>query len=613
MNYIIILVPLLISILLSIYIMAKMRLVSKNGALIPNYSEKKGDAIGVEIGGLSLFPVLLISLCVSLALPYLFGIEELRAVVEPAMMRIMQIIVGCSILYIVGLKNDLHGTDSRNEFFAILLTSAMFPATGLWIDDLNGLFGIHEVPAWVGMPVTVLLAMYLTTVVGFLDGIDGLGAGLCVIMALVFLAFCIGGNFQLGIIVAGATFGVALPFVLRKIFSKAWRKTLLGSCGDYVIGYIIAYLTLALCGQSGRRLPEGMLMVSFGIVLVPAFDAIRVLRNRVRENRGVFTPDRNMMQHRLIRTGITPKWVPLVIVSIIFLFAAMNSAWVLSSGNLTVIFFLDIVLWSLLQLGISYAISSYETRHHRSQWNMEYGREAWEADVPRATMKLKRENYGTMGLPSHVIQGEEIDFIPDGMNAVERVTKRIIDMLTSAICLVVFSPLFLFSYLLIKFDDRGPAIYSQERIGRFGRPFKIYKFRSMRTDAEKFGPALSHAGGDEDPRLTKVGRFLRAHHLDELPQLWNVLVGDMAFIGYRPERKFYIDQIMENDPRYAFLYQIRPGVTSYATLYNGYTDTMEKMLRRLELDLYYLGHRSWWLDVKILFLTFTSIIFGKKF
>ena len=124
-------------------------------------------------------------------------------------------------------------------------------------------------------------------------------------------------------------------------------------------------------------------------------------------------------------------------------------------------------------------------------------------------------------------------------------------------------------------------------------------------------PALY--SGEEDPRLTKVGRFLRTHHLDELPQLWNVLVGDMAFVGYRPERKFYIDQIMKEDPRYVFLYQIRPGVTSYATLYNGYTDTMEKMMRRLELDLYYLGHRSWWFDIKILWITFLSIIFGKKF
>ena len=113
--------------------------------------------------------------------------------------------------------------------------------------------------------------------------------------------------------------------------------------------------------------------------------------------------------------------------------------------------------------------------------------------------------------------------------------------------------------------------------------------------------------------MTKIGKFLREHHLDELPQLWNVFCGDMAFIGPRPERQFYIDKIMERDPRYTCLYQIRPGVTSYATLYNGYTDTVDKMVARLRYDLIYLEHRSWWLDAKILWLTFYRIVSGTKF
>lgn len=191
--------------------------------------------------------------------------------------------------------------------------------------------------------------------------------------------------------------------------------------------------------------------------------------------------------------------------------------------------------------------------------------------------------------------------------------KRITDLILSSLCLILFSPLMLILAILIKVDDGGPVIYKQQRIGRFGHPFNIYKFRSMRQDAEETGPALSHAGGDNDPRLTKVGKFLRAHHLDELPQLYNVFKGDMAFVGHRPEIKYYIDQIIQRDPRYTLLYKMRPGVTSYATLYNGYTDSMEKMLKRLELDLYYLHHHSWWLDVKILGLTFLSIVLGKKF
>lgn len=205
----------------------------------------------------------------------------------------------------------------------------------------------------------------------------------------------------------------------------------------------------------------------------------------------------------------------------------------------------------------------------------------------------------------------EDTYVYDGMNEVERNVKRVFDFLVAFVALVVFSPLFIVCYFAVKHEDGGPAIFKQERIGRFGRPFYIYKFRSMRVDAEKNGPALYQH--ERDTRMTKVGRFLRVHHLDELPQLLNVVKGDMSFIGPRPERKFYIDQIMKLDPRYAYLYQIRPGVTSYATLYNGYTDTMEKMLKRLELDLYYLKHRSWWFDITILFKTFVNLAIGKKF
>ena len=196
-------------------------------------------------------------------------------------------------------------------------------------------------------------------------------------------------------------------------------------------------------------------------------------------------------------------------------------------------------------------------------------------------------------------------------NRMERFVKRSTDILVSVPCLVLFSPLFVIISLAIKWEDGLPIIYKQERIGLHGKPFNIYKFRSMKADAEKDGPILLEIEGDT--RLTRVGKFIRAHHLDELPQLWNIVKGDMSLVGPRPERKYYIDQIIKHDSRYTYLYQIRPGATSYATLYNGYTDTMPKMLRRLSLDLYYLEHRSWWFDAKILFKTMMNILFGKIF
>lgn len=203
------------------------------------------------------------------------------------------------------------------------------------------------------------------------------------------------------------------------------------------------------------------------------------------------------------------------------------------------------------------------------------------------------------------------DFITDPMSLLQRLFKRGFDVFVSGLLMIIFSPAYLLCLIVIKLKDKGPAIYKQERIGRFGEPFTIYKFRTMRTDAEDSGPALF--SGENDPRLTKTGTYLRKHHLDELPQLWNVFKGDMSFVGYRPERQYYIDQIMKIDPRYKYLYQIRPGVTSYSTLHNGYADTMKKMLQRLELDLYYLSNHSIAFDIKVLANTFTKIMFGKVF
>lgn len=162
---------------------------------------------------------------------------------------------------------------------------------------------------------------------------------------------------------------------------------------------------------------------------------------------------------------------------------------------------------------------------------------------------------------------------------------------------------------MLKRQKNGPAIFSQERIGYRGKPFTIYKFRTLSKAEDK--PQL--VAKCDDSNSTKTERFLREHHLDELPQLWNVLIGDMSLVGPRPERKYYIDQIMEIDNSYVLIYEMRPGLTSEATLYNGYTDSMEKMLKRLQMDIHYLENRSLALDFSIIMRTVASIISGKKF
>jgi lipopolysaccharide/colanic/teichoic acid biosynthesis glycosyltransferase len=189
--------------------------------------------------------------------------------------------------------------------------------------------------------------------------------------------------------------------------------------------------------------------------------------------------------------------------------------------------------------------------------------------------------------------------------------KRTFDIILAILSIIIFAIPMLLIYLSICLSGGGCVIYRQERIGYKGKPFMLYKFRSMKTNAEMDGQPMLFT--NDDPRLTRIGRFLRAHHLDEFPQLWNILRGEMSFVGPRPERKYYIDQILQRRPDYVRLYALRPGIFSRATLYNGYTDTIDKMITRLDMDLAYLEERTLWLDIKIIGLTAIAIITGKKF
>lgn len=197
----------------------------------------------------------------------------------------------------------------------------------------------------------------------------------------------------------------------------------------------------------------------------------------------------------------------------------------------------------------------------------------------------------------------------DAMNAIQRLIKRAFDFIVAFLGLIILSPLFLIIYVMLKRQKNGPVIFSQVRIGYKGRPFTIYKFRTL-TRVEVKPQLMAKC---DDTNSTKTERFLREHHLDELPQLWNVLIGDMSFVGPRPERKFYIDQIMERDASYVLIYEMKPGLTSEATLYNGYTDNMEKMLRRLHMDIHYFENRSLALDFSIIIRAAAKILCGKKF
>lgn len=186
--------------------------------------------------------------------------------------------------------------------------------------------------------------------------------------------------------------------------------------------------------------------------------------------------------------------------------------------------------------------------------------------------------------------------------------KRAFDIVASLLAMMFLSPIYLLLSVLVAVTSHGPVIYCQERIGLHGKPFRILKFRTMYLNSEPDTPLLSR---DNDPRITPVGRFMRKYRLDELPQMWNIFRGDMSIVGPRPERGYFIDQIVKEAPYYCLLYKIRPGLTSWGPIKVGYTDTIEKMVDRLNYDIMYMENMSIQLDLKILFFTIRVICDGK--
>jgi len=186
--------------------------------------------------------------------------------------------------------------------------------------------------------------------------------------------------------------------------------------------------------------------------------------------------------------------------------------------------------------------------------------------------------------------------------------KRIFDIALSLVMLILLLPVFIYFAIVIKIDSKGHVYYRQERIGRYGKPFNILKFRTMHVNAENGTPKLSSA---EDERITKIGRVLRKYRIDELPQFWNILKGEMSIVGPRPERKYYINQIIEQAPYYCLLYKIRPGLTSWGPIKIGYSDTIEKMVERLNYDIIYMEDMSLLNDLRILILTLEILFKGE--
>jgi len=242
-----------------------------------------------------------------------------------------------------------------------------------------------------------------------------------------------------------------------------------------------------------------------------------------------------------------------------------------------------------------------------------------EQEVNRILNKLQRTNVIIKVVPSmfdivtgiadiSALYGLPLIKIPNHlMTAVQENIKRFFDVAASLSAIIVLLPVYIGTAIAVKLSSKGPIIYAQERIGKNGKPFKIYKFRSMYVGAEKSGPSLS---SDGDNRITKVGLFMRKTRLDEIPQFFNVLFGTMSLVGPRPERQFYIDQIVEKAPYYLKLQKVKPGITSWGQVKYGYAENVDEMVERLKYDIVYLQNMSLYADFKILIYTVKTVLQG---
>ncbi|HSM47186.1 MAG TPA: exopolysaccharide biosynthesis polyprenyl glycosylphosphotransferase, partial [Draconibacterium sp.] len=210
---------------------------------------------------------------------------------------------------------------------------------------------------------------------------------------------------------------------------------------------------------------------------------------------------------------------------------------------------------------------------------------------------------------TNTIYGSPLIKISNGlMPGWQENTKRLLDVTLSLVASVILLPVFIALAIIIKSTSKGPIFYKQERIGRFGKPFCIYKLRSMVAGAENGTPALS---SENDERITKIGKFMRKTHLDEIPQFYNVIIGDMSLVGPRPERQYYIDQIVKKAPHYTHLHKLRPGITSWGQVRYGYASDVDEMLERLPYDMMYLKNISLYIDFKILIYTIMVSMKGR--
>ena len=329
MDYIFIVLAFVISVFVARLIIPRILIISLRKKLfdIPDARKIHKRAIP-RLGGVSFFPTILFSCCLVLAFRSLTGYNISDLQVSYVLPECLFLICGMTLLYLTGIADDLIGVRYRQKFVVQILCTCFLPISGLWINDLYGLFGVHVISAWVGIPFTVLTIVFITNAVNLIDGIDGLASGLSSVALLVFGVLFIEKGLWMYSIIAFSTFGVLVPFFYYNVFGSVERarKIFMGDTGSLTLGYILSFLAVKYSQNNlvVTSYTEGAFVIAFSTLIVPSFDVIRVVMLRIRNGKSPFEADKNHIHHKFLAMGFTPRKALITILLISCSFSAVN-------------------------------------------------------------------------------------------------------------------------------------------------------------------------------------------------------------------------------------------------------------------------------------------------
>ena len=354
MNYLFVILTFLISASVARMLIPRILLISMRKKLfdVPDARKIHKKAIP-RLGGVSFFPTILLSFCAVLALRILTGNEVPALPATFLLPECLLLVCGMTLLYLTGIADDLVGVRYRQKFMIQILCAGFLPLSGLWINDFYGLFGLDALPAWFGMPFTVLLVVFITNAINLIDGIDGLASGLSSASLLVLGGLFMQKELWAYSMIAFATFGVLVPFFYYNVFGSAERarKIFMGDTGSLTLGYILSFLAIKYSQNNPAVMTytSGAFVIAFSTLIIPAFDVVRVVMLRIRQGNSPFEPDKNHIHHKFLAMGFTPRKAMITILLISCAFSAANVILMPYVDN-TVMLIGDIVVWIGLNL-----------------------------------------------------------------------------------------------------------------------------------------------------------------------------------------------------------------------------------------------------------------------